>query len=187
MRYCTRPSSLSLVLLATIFIAGCEQEMLGYGFVIKDVVVTRGYQALAIRVQQDLNLSRQAREALQHGVTLTISLDMELRNDSNMIVVRREARRFQVRYLPLLEHYQLRDQESGKLQAFTRLRHVLTTMGNLNVRVSTGPLPSGSYKLRTRIRLDESLLPAPMQLPALFSSQWQHDSEWSVWSFEVSV
>jgi hypothetical protein len=140
-----------------------------------------------VRLQQDLELSQQAREALEHGVTLTISLEMELRNDNNMIVVRRNARRFQLRYLPLSERYQLSEEGSDELQTFPRLRHVLAAIDDLNVQLVTGPLPPGSYELRTRIRLDESLLPAPMQLPAWFSSQWQHDSEWSVWPFKVSV
>jgi hypothetical protein len=64
---------------------------------------------------------------------------------------------------------------------------LLAVIDELNVQLSTGPLPMGSYELRTRIRLDESRLPTPMQLPAWFSRQWQHDSEWSVWPFEISA
>jgi hypothetical protein len=170
------------------FLAGCGQEgAVDYGFTINNVSVSRAYQSLNVRLQQDLELSQQAREALEHGVTLTISLEMELRNDNNMIVVRRNARRFQLRYLPLSERYQLSEEGSDELQTFPRLRHVLAAIDDLNVQLVTGPLPPGSYELRTRIRLDESLLPAPMQLPAWFSSQWQHDSEWSVWPFKVSV
>jgi len=138
-------------------------------------------------LQQELELSQQAREALEHGVTLTISLEMELRNDNQMIVVRREARRFKLRYLPLSERYQLTEEETGDLQTYSRLRYLLSAIDDLNVQLSTGPLPPGGYELRTRIRLDESRLPAPMQLPAWFSDQWQHDSEWSVWPFKVSV
>ena len=187
MRFYENPFSLILVLLAATLLAACEQQALGYGFVIKDVSVSRGYQSLDIGLQQDLTLSQQAVEALHHGVTLTLRLELELRNDNNMIVVRRETRRFHIRYLPLHERYQLTEDESEKLQPFSRLRHVLAAIDDLNVQFATGPLPPGNYELRTRIRLDESLLPAPMQLPALFSSQWQHDSEWSVWPFEVSV
>ncbi len=187
MRYCIKPFKVTLVFLAVMFIAGCGQEALGYGFVIKNVSISRGYQVLNIRLQQELDLSQQARAALQHGVTLAIRLDLELRNDNNMTVVKREVRYFRIRYLPLSERYQLREGASEKLQAFTRLRHVLAAIGDLKVQMPTGPLPPGSYELRTRIRVDESQLPAPMQLPALFSSQWRHDSEWSVWPFEVNV
>ncbi len=187
MRYYAKPLSTILLIAATVLAAGCLQQPVGYGFVIGDVSVSRGYQSLNIHLRQELELSDQARDALQHGVTLTIRLDMELRNDNNMIVVRREGRRYLIRYLPLSEYYQLNEVETDKLQSFTRLRHVLAAIGDLNVQIATGPLPPGSYELRTRIRLDENMLPGPMQLPALFSSQWQHDSEWSVWPFEISV
>jgi len=151
------------------------------------VTVTPAYQSLDIHLRQDLELSAQAREALEHGVTLTIRLELELRNDNNLIVARRDARRFQLRYLPLSERYQFSEEQTGELKAFSRLRHMLADMDEFNVRLATGPLPSGSYELRTRISLDESRLPTPMQLPAWFSSQWRHDSEWSTWPFSVSV
>ena len=183
MRFCA--SLLSFLLFV---LAGCgQQEALDYAFVINDVSVRPGYQSLDIRLQQELALSEQAREALQHGVTLTIKLEVELRNDNNLIVARRQVRYFQLRYLPLSERYQLSEEETGDLRAFSRLRHMLASMDVFQVQLSTGPLPSGSYELRTRISLDERRLPTPMQLPSWFSAQWRHDSEWSVWSFKVSV
>ncbi len=182
MRFCV-----SLLSVTVFFLAGCDQEdTVDYGFSINDVSVSRAYQSLNVHLRQDLRLSQQAREALEHGVTLTISLEIELRNDNNMIVVRRDARHFQLNYLPLSERYQL-SEKPGELQTFIRLRHLLATIDDFNVQLSTGPLPPGNYELRTRIRLDESRLPAPMQLPAWFSPQWQHDSEWSVWPFEINV
>ena len=183
MRFCV-----SLLSLTVLVLAGCGQrQALDYTFEIKSVTVRPAYQSLNVRLQQELGLSSQAREALEHGVTLTIRLEMELRNDNYMIVARRDARRFQLRYLPLSERYQFSEEETGELKAFSRLRHMLAALGDFTVQLSTGPLPSGSYELRTRISLDESRLPTPMQLPAWFSSQWRHDSEWSVWPFKVSV
>lgn len=187
MQYCVKPIKSTLIGLLALSVAGCQQAPVDYGFTIKDVSVSRGYQTLDIHLQQELNLSQQAREALEYGVTLTIRLEIELRNDNNMIVVRREARSFHIRYLPLIQRYQVRRDDSETLQTFPRLRHVLASINQLTVQIQTGPLPSGNYELRTRVRLDEGLLPAPMQLPALFSSQWRHDSEWSVWPFKVSV
>jgi len=183
MRYCA-----SLFSIAVVLLAGCgAREALDYAFVITNVSVRPAYQSLDVHLQQELELSSQAREALEHGVTLTIRLEMELRNDSNMIVVRRDTLRFQLRYLPLSERFQLSNEKTGELKAFSRLRHMLAAMDDFDVQWSTGPLPSGSYELRTRISLDESRLPTPMQLPAWFSSQWRHDSEWSVWPFKVSA
>lgn len=189
MPFYVKPLSLILgaALLVTAALTGCGQKPQGYGFAIENVSVIRGYQSLNVRLKPDMHLSGDALTALQHGVTLIIRLDLELRNDNNMIVVRRDTRRFQVRYLPLSERYQLKENDQDKLLTFSRLRHVFAAIGDMSIKLETGPLPPGNYELRTRIQLDESLLPAPMQLPAMFSSQWRHDSEWSVWPFKVSV
>jgi hypothetical protein len=169
-------------------LAGCDrQESLDYGFDISNVSVNSTYQALDVRMQQVLGLSEQAREALEHGITLTINLEMELRSDNNMIVVQRDVRRFQLRYLPLNESYQLLDEGSSQQQTFSRLRHLFAEMANLDMRLSTGPLPPGGYELRIRVYLDEGRLPAPMRLPTWYSKQWKHDSEWTVWPFEINV
>lgn len=183
MRFCV-----SLLSFTVFLLAGCGQrEALDYSFAIENVSVRPAYQSIDVRLRQQLELSSQAREALEHGVTLTIRLDMELRSDENMIVVHRDTRHFQLSYLPLIERYQLEEELTGELATYSRLRHLLAAMDNFNVQLSTGPLPSGGYELRTRISLDESRLPTPMQLPVRFSSQWRHDSEWSVWPFKVSV
>lgn len=176
-----------VLLLAGLALSGCGEKPQDYGFVIDNVSVVRGYQSLSVRLKPELRLSSEALSALQHGVTLIIRLDLELRNDNNMIVVRRETRRFQVSYLPLSERYQLKYSDDAKLVTYSRLRHVFAAIGDAEVNLATGPLPMGNYELRTRIQLDENLLPAPMQLPVMFSSQWRHDSEWSVWPFKVSV
>lgn len=176
-----------LLAIFLMLLSGCGQTPQDYGFAIENVAVNRGYQSLNVTLKPDMQLSAEALAALQHGVTLIIRLDLELRNDNNMIVVRRETRRYHVRYLPLSERYQLKEADSEKLQTYSRLRHVFAAIGDMEINLATGPLPPGNYELRTRIQLDENLLPAPMQLPAMFSSQWRHDSEWSVWPFKVSV
>lgn len=189
MPYCINPLSqlLFTALLAIVALVGCGQTPQGYGFAIENVAVVRGYQSLNVRLKPDMQLSEDTLTALRHGVTLIIRLDLELRNDNHMIVVRRDTRRFQLRYLPLSERYQLKESDQEKLLTFPRLRHVFAAIGDMSIKLETGPLPPGNYELRTRIQLDENLLPAPMQLPAMFSSQWRHDSEWSVWPFKVSV
>lgn len=194
MPFCVKPLSLKLnvarfaaVVLSAVALAGCSQQPQDYGFAIENVSVIRGYQSLDVRLKPDMRLSEEALTALQHGVSLVIRLDLELRNDNNMIVVRRDTRRFHLRYLPLSERYELKDPVQDKLLIFSRLRHVFAAIENMNIKLQTGPLPPGNYELRTRIQLDEGLLPGPMQLPAMFSSQWRHDSEWSAWPFKVSV
>lgn len=183
MRFCAKLLSVTVLLLA-----GCgSRDEVDHGFTIRDVKVTQAYQSLVVHLRQELVLSPQAREALEHGVTLVITLEMELRSGTDLINVQRDAWRYRFRYLPLSERYQLADEASGELRVFSRLRHLLAAVADLSVRLTTGPLPPGEYELRTRLALDERRLPAPMQLPAWFSRQWQHDSDWSVWTFKISA
>jgi hypothetical protein len=167
---------------------GCGRPTaIDHGFSISEVNVLAAYQALNVDVRQAMELSAHARDALEHGVTLTINLEFELRSDDNLIVMQRDVRRYRLRYLPLNERYQLTDEDSGSMRVFSRLRHLYAAFADINVRLETGPLPSGGYELRTRLRLDRGSLPAPMRLPTWFSAQWQHDSEWSTWPFEISA
>ena len=181
-------SCASLLSIFLFVLVGCGQQgTVDYGFTIRNVSISQAYQSLNVHLQQDMQLSQQAREALEHGVTLIIMLQLELHNDNNMMVVREDNRNFQLRYLPLSERYQLSEEGTDELRTFSRLRHLLASINKLNVQMTTGPLLPGNYELRTRIHLDESRLPTPMQLPAWFSPQWQHDSEWSVWPFEINA
>ena len=177
----------SLLSLAILLLAACEKQAAPvYGFSIERVSVTPAYQSLVIAIQQDLQISDEARRALEHGVVLTIRMELELHNDNRLMVVRAEERLFQLRYLPLSERYQLSagDEET---RVFSRLRHLLAAMDSQSIRLSTGPLLPGNYELRARVSLDKARLPTPMQMPAWFSSEWRHDSEWSVWPFEISA
>jgi len=176
-----------MLLLALALLLGCSREAIDYGFSINQVGVSRGYQLVNVRMDQKLDLSHQAREAVLHGVTLSIKLELELQSAEKLIGAVTERRRFEIRYLPLSERFQLTEKQSGDVQSFSRLRHALATIDRLHVKVATGPLPPGGYQLRTRIFLDERRLPAPMQLPAWFSSQWHHDSGWSVWPFKINA
>ena len=187
MRFCVKRLS-PVFSLAVLILAGCGMnDAVDYGFTIKNVEIGNAYQSLNIDLKQELQLSQQAQEALEHGVTLFISLEMELHDDNHIIGMRSETRQFQLRYLPLSERYQLSEEENGSLRAFLRLRHLLAAFDDFNFQMSTGSLPPGNYELHTRISLDKSRLPTPMQLPTWFSAQWQHDSEWSVWPFEINA
>jgi hypothetical protein len=181
MRRCT--SWLSLALL----IGGCVQGSGDYGFRILEVQIRPGYQRLSTRYTQELSLSAEAVEALEHGVPLTLQLDMELRESHTLTLLADESRRYQIRYLPLTQTYRLNSLADGSQQDFPRLRHALGVLSRLDLDFATGPLAPGHYEFRVRTRLDERRLPAPMRLPARFSDQWQHDSEWSTWPFEINA
>ncbi|MCP4047889.1 MAG: DUF4390 domain-containing protein, partial [Gammaproteobacteria bacterium] len=81
-------SCVSLLSIFLFVLVGCGQPgVVDYGFTIKNVTISQTYQSLNVHLRQDLQLSQQAREALEHGVTLVIMLKLELNNDDNVMVV----------------------------------------------------------------------------------------------------
>jgi hypothetical protein len=181
MRACAALFSLGLLL------GGCAEQPGDYGFTIRAVELQTGYQSLTARLDQRLVFSREAGEALVHGVPLTVSLDLELRDASKLSLLAEDQRRYVIRYLPLSDHYQLVGPDGTATRTFPRLRHALAALSSLELEFRTGALAPGRYEFRTRIRLDERAMPAPMRLPALLSAQWQHNSEWSTWPFVVGA
>ena len=84
-------------------------------------------------VEQVLAARDEAVEALEHGVALTIIVELELHDESSLVMVGQDAKAFQLRYLPLSERYQLSRSGEADIRVFPRLRHLLAEMGNLTV------------------------------------------------------
>jgi hypothetical protein len=141
---------------------------------------------LDVRFEQQLKFSEEARNALDHGVPLTVEVELILRDSSSQTRVGNTVGNYEIRYLPLSEHYQVSSLEEGMIKTFPRLRHVLAELARLELSVDTGAIPAGDYELLARSHLDRNRMPAPMRLPALFSSEWNHDSSWTAWPLAIN-
>lgn len=141
---------------------------------------------LDVRCAQQLKLSEEAQNALNHGVPLTVELEMILRDSSSQTRVGNTSESYEIRYLPLSEHYQVSNSEGTVIETYPRLRHVLAELAELELALETGALPAGDYELLVRSSLDHNRMPPPMRLPALFSSSWRHDSTWTAWPMVIN-
>ncbi|NIM70897.1 MAG: DUF4390 domain-containing protein [Xanthomonadales bacterium] len=173
--------------MAALLLTACAHEESGHGFRVDAVRVEPGYRNLSAQFDQHLRLSREAATALDHGVPLHISIDMELRDSRTLALLTNSTRSFELRYLPLSRHYRLTGPEQVEVRTFPRLRHALGALSDIRLVMDTGALAPGRYEFRTRVRLERSRLPAPMQLPARFSAEWRLDSSWSTWPFRISA
>jgi hypothetical protein len=174
-----------LALSLALSVPGCAPPETGHGIRLERVVVTPRGQSLDIRVVQELSLSRPAQRALRHGVPLVVSASFEVRAVDTRGPVAMAQHDFEIRYLPLSERYQL--SAGATVQTFPRLRHVIAALERMETTLPTTTLAAGDYILRTRVFLDRASLPAPMQLPAVLSGAWRHDSTWSTWPFAISA
>lgn len=177
---CARPDpALGTLLTLMLVLGGCGESTDGGQFEISQLDARWESGRVEVGCEQQLQLSSEAREALRHGVPLTIELELILRNSATQSRVSAETHRYELRYLPLSEHYRLSGVGANDVATFPRLRHALAELSRLKLNLDTGPLPAGDYELLARSRLDHRHMPPPMRLPALFDPRWKHASEWA--------
>lgn len=185
-----------LLSLAVLFLTGCGSGVWpGAGpnqFEVRDATVQQASRGLELKLHQGLKLSVTARGALRNGVPLVLRVGYELRGETMLLTGQRV---FELRYLPMSERFQLTGPVDGAgfsagdstVRTYPRLRHALREMSRMTLDIESPKLPAGAYELRTRVWLDRSSLPSPMQLPSLVDREWRHDSEWSRWPFKINA
>jgi len=174
-------SAMAAPTLAFAVLAGCSQGQPGYGFDVESIETHMTMGALDAVVHQNLVLSKEARNALDHGVPLTIETEFTLRTTGSRRAIEQAKHVFEIRYLPLSERYQLTTRKPFSISTFPRLRHALAQLRTVSFTLPATPLPVGNLELSARSFLDKSHMPPPMRLPVWFSSQWRHDSGWRSW------
>jgi hypothetical protein len=186
MRACGRPEFIAAGLLAVLAaVAGCRSSATGGQFEISAIEARWASGRLDIRCEQSLRLSEAARNALGHGVPLTVELDLVLRRAVNQAELARKRSDYEIRFLPMSEHYQVSRLADGQVRTYPRLRHALAGLSRLELSIDTGALPAGDYELLARTRLDRGRMPPPMRLPVLFDSEWAHTSTWTAWPLVI--
>lgn len=174
-----------LMLVLLLALTGCQGAASDNRFTIQRIEArwTNGW--VSVKCEQKLVLSSEARDALIHGVPLTLELELLLRNAGSQVRAGADTRRYEIRYLPMSEHYQLEQSGTANIKTFPRLRHVLADLSQIRLSFETGVLPGGDYEIMARMSLDQRTMPPPMRLPALLSSNWHHDSSWSSWPLVI--
>lgn len=183
-RSCPNLLRLCAIVLLT---AACGNEAVDFGFSIEQVSLRAEPRQLNVGFTQDLRFSQESRDALQHGVALVVSINMELRDLETMTLMAHEQRFYEISYLPLSQRYELSARDGSFSITYPRMRHAVNALSSLNLRFETGLLSPGDYEFRARVKLEQSSLPAPMQLPVLISGKWRHDTDWSSWPFKISA
>ena len=176
---------LVILLISLLTLAGCSDPAADGRFELTRVQTQWTNGRLNVTSEQLLVLSDEARDALTHGVPLTLELELRLRSANSQTRVASVSNSYEISYLPLIDQYQLAFSDDTPVRTFPRLRHVLSELSRLSISVTTGALPAGDYELLARMHLDQNSMPPPMRLPVLLSSKWRHDSSWSAWPLEI--
>lgn len=173
------------LLLAAMLLGACGSRQDGGQFEVNEVRAQWSNGSMDVRFEQALRLSPEAREALVRGVPLTLAVELVLRDARTQTRIRKLRSHYEIRYLPLSQHYQLTRLDEDELQTYPRLRHALAELGKLRLDFETGALPTGEYELLARSFLDKRRMPPPMRLPVLFSTHWNHESAWTSWPLTI--
>jgi len=183
---CAKPECIGLCLLTLLLmLGGCSHPPEQNQFEIRQLEVQWANGRLEVGCEQQLQLSAKARSALLHGVPLTITLELIVRELTSQARVDSESWHYEIRFLPLSEHYRVTGVGGHGVATFPRLRHALTELSSLHVSVATGALPAGQYEVLVRSHLDYRHMPPPMRLPVLLDPEWKHASNWTSRPFAV--
>ena len=185
MRGCASAEAIALLATVLLALAGCQPRAAGGEFEINAVETRWTNGSMSVRSEQVLRFSEPARQALGHGVPLTVEIELILRSTVSQTRVAHELSAYEIRYLPMSEHYQVTRLADGQVRTYPRLRHALAGLGRLDLDLETGALPADDYELLARIRLNHGRMPPPMRLPVLFDSGWKHASNWTSWPVVV--
>ncbi len=165
-----------------LLLVGCSDRSGNFGFELLGLESRISGQQLRLKLAQKISLSQDARTALENGVALHIEVRAELDADSGNIS---SVRHFEIRYMPLSDHYQLSSDQPALVRTYPRLRHVLADLSAVELIMPLTNIAAGNYQVQARSWLEKRKLPAPMRLPIWFSPNWQHDSGWHSWPVSI--
>lgn len=139
---------------------------------IRDARIATLVDGATLELDLDCHLSGPMRDALEHGIPLTLQIDVEAGHWPNSAAS--AERRIELRYFPLSRRYQLRELDNGDLRSFAASAYLLAALGALRIELpgAFATLPA-TTPLRVAARLDPAALPGALRLPALFEPAWR--------------
>lgn len=133
------------------------------------------------------DFSQATLDALNSGVPLTISLEIEVLRKRDWLwdeTVAELQQRFRLEYHALARQYLITNLNSGEFKSFPTRDTALEFLGNIR----DFPLLDRSllndnepYYAQIRTALDIEALPTPLRIVAYLSGDWRLSSEWYAW------
>lgn len=135
----------------------------------------------------DLELSKEAVEALQNGVALSISFQYEVVQrrrfwPDSVLVAKTQS--FELQYLSLSERYLVRRLDDDTQNSYATLFSALRYMGQVKDYALFDSQPDAgrrSYYMAMRAVLDREQLPGPLQVLAFWRGDFSLESDWFRW------
>jgi hypothetical protein len=128
----------------------------------------------------DCRLSGPMQDALEHGIPITLEIDVRAGHWPNRLAQARP--RIELRYFPLSRRYQLREVDSGDVRSFATPAYLIAALGSLRLALPAvfADLPDAT-PLHVSAAIDPAALPGALRLPALFEPAWRLAAADTTW------
>jgi len=189
-------SNIALLFAITLFLFAISNPLKLYaeeeaaGFNIQSLETLMQERVYLLNARFQYSFSKEAIEALEHGVPLLILVDIEILSPrwywADKTIADLEQG-YLLLYHALSENYVIHNLNSGTQNNFVNLRQALTFLSQIKeLPILDANLleKDKEYYLRVRTHLDIESLPAPMRPLAYISSDWQLASDWYEWPLQ---
>ena len=161
------------------------------GIMIKQIYGSANQTTLNINANISYQLSKETRDALNHGVPLEFDIEVRVKKHRKWIwdeTIITKIITHRVEYQPLSGQYLVTEIQSGSLEQFQNLEEVLSFIGELESFPLIGIdmiSPEHDYVAQIKSQLNIQALPAPLRPLAYISSQWHLASSWQSWAIQL--
>ena len=158
--------------------------------VIRDVRTELRDKVWYLSARIDYQLNRQMLDALQNGIRLTFSLQVEINKIRSWLPnseVKALHEDYELSWQPLSRGYLVRNISTDEQTAHTTLfaaLHELGTISDLALVDSSMLEPDARYEVSLRTLLDQQHLPGPLRILAFWSDDFSLESDWHQWPLE---
>jgi hypothetical protein len=158
--------------------------------VFRDVQTRLRDQSWYLSARVDYQLNRQMLDALQNGIRLTFSLQVEvneIRNwlpDSEITTLQQD---YELSWQPLSRGYLVRNTGTDEQTAHSTLFAALHELGTITDLPLVDPSlldPEARYEISLRALLDQQRLPGPLRMLAFWNDDFSLESDWHQWPLE---
>ena len=157
-------------------------------FVVRGAETTLVDKVYRLNTRLSYQLSAEALGALQKGIPLTITLNIEVLRQREYLWAEKIAsieQSYQLSYHALTQQYLVKNTNTGVHTSFPTLKIAidrLSIIENFPMLDAQLLLPDEQYIARLRTQLDLETLPVPIRVLAYISPGWRLGSKWYTWS-----
>ncbi|NJD30347.1 MAG: DUF4390 domain-containing protein [Gammaproteobacteria bacterium] len=144
-----------------------------------------------LEVKADISLPDDARKAIEAGLTLRFSYEIELSRVRHYMpdaTVAALVQKFELSYHALSQRYLLRNLNTGEQEDFGTLQAALARLGDVHDLpvIDEALVPRGpSYEGYVRGVLDMSTAPDALKWMLFWTDDWSASSDWYTWPLRL--